>query len=158
VTPVVFAEEARTDALEAFGWYEEQRTGLGLVFREALDAAMERISREPGSFRIQSDTSVEFLSNVSRMLFSIASIQILYSSLQSCTDVATHEFGRAAADTCAHVTGPELPSSSDAIMQTRKDAFARCRSTAAWFFVIPKSSATSSPGRSSSIRSVTTAR
>jgi toxin ParE1/3/4 len=53
VTPVIFTEEARADVLEAFRWYEEQRGGLGLVYRAALDAAVERIARAPGSFAIQ---------------------------------------------------------------------------------------------------------
>src|SRR4051812_21178535 len=53
VSPVVFAEEARADALEAFSWYDERRKGLGLVFRAALDVAVARISREPESFPIQ---------------------------------------------------------------------------------------------------------
>jgi plasmid stabilization system protein ParE len=53
VTAVLFTVEARADALGAFEWYEEQRIGLGSVYRAALDAALERIAREPTSFAVQ---------------------------------------------------------------------------------------------------------
>jgi toxin ParE1/3/4 len=53
VTPVILTLEARADALEACRWCEEQHVGLGLVYRSALDGAVERISRTPESFAIQ---------------------------------------------------------------------------------------------------------
>jgi hypothetical protein len=40
VTTVKFEREAEDDALEAYDWYEQQRPGLGVRFRDALDAAV----------------------------------------------------------------------------------------------------------------------
>jgi toxin ParE1/3/4 len=47
VTPIILAEEARRDALEAFRYYEERQTGLGARFRDHLDVAISRIQRSP---------------------------------------------------------------------------------------------------------------
>ncbi|WP_437328366.1 type II toxin-antitoxin system RelE/ParE family toxin [Sorangium sp. So ce381] len=45
---VVFLAEARAEALETFRWYyEEQRSGLGAVFRRELDDAIKRIRSAP---------------------------------------------------------------------------------------------------------------
>lgn len=33
---VLLREEARSDVLEAFAWYEERRSGLGVELRDAL--------------------------------------------------------------------------------------------------------------------------
>ena len=44
---VLFLEGARAEAIDAFRWYEEQRPGLGRVFRSALGAAIARIRRNP---------------------------------------------------------------------------------------------------------------
>ncbi|WP_438025444.1 type II toxin-antitoxin system RelE/ParE family toxin [Sorangium sp. So ce233] len=44
---VVFLAEARAEALETFRWYEEQRSGLGAVFRRELDDAIKRIQDAP---------------------------------------------------------------------------------------------------------------
>ncbi|WCQ87489.1 MULTISPECIES: type II toxin-antitoxin system RelE/ParE family toxin [Sorangium] len=44
---VVFLAEARAEALETFHWYEEQRSGLGAVFRRELDDAIKRIWNAP---------------------------------------------------------------------------------------------------------------
>lgn len=44
---VILREEARSDALQAFEWYEERRAGLGIEFRDALDATIARIVRYP---------------------------------------------------------------------------------------------------------------
>jgi plasmid stabilization system protein ParE len=53
VTEIIFEPEAEADVLNAFAWYENQRRGLGLLFRGALDAALERIEREPLAFPVQ---------------------------------------------------------------------------------------------------------
>jgi plasmid stabilization system protein ParE len=44
---ILLREEARSDVLQAFAWYEEQRSGLGGEFRDALDATVARIGRHP---------------------------------------------------------------------------------------------------------------
>jgi plasmid stabilization system protein ParE len=47
VTSVIFLVEARAEALDIFRWYEEQRTGLGIVFGDALDTAIGRVRELP---------------------------------------------------------------------------------------------------------------
>ena len=47
MTRVLLRPEARTDALDAFGYYEQRRPGLGVEFREALDSAFARIVETP---------------------------------------------------------------------------------------------------------------
>ena len=44
---VLLREEARTGVLEAFAWYEERRSGLGVEFRDALEATIARAVRHP---------------------------------------------------------------------------------------------------------------
>ena len=44
---VLFLAEAELEVIEAFQWYERQRTGLGLEFLLALEAALERLRRAP---------------------------------------------------------------------------------------------------------------
>lgn len=44
---VLFLAEARAEALEAYRWYEEQRPGLGAIFRSALNDAIKRIRSTP---------------------------------------------------------------------------------------------------------------
>jgi plasmid stabilization system protein ParE len=50
--PIVFAEEARGDALEAYRYYEERQAGLGARFRDHLDAALSRIQRSPERYPV----------------------------------------------------------------------------------------------------------
>lgn len=45
--PVHLLPEAERDLEEAFWWYERQRTGLGLEFLLAFDAAVEGMRRLP---------------------------------------------------------------------------------------------------------------
>jgi plasmid stabilization system protein ParE len=52
VTELRFEEEAQQDALEAFGWYEAERPGLGFAFLDAVNAAVERIGHEPLAFAL----------------------------------------------------------------------------------------------------------
>ena len=46
---VRFEEEADAEYREAGRWYEGRRTGLGLEFFDAIDAAIDRIWRFPAS-------------------------------------------------------------------------------------------------------------
>jgi plasmid stabilization system protein ParE len=52
VIPVIFSLEARSEALDAFHWYEERRQGLGAAFRVELDAAIDGVASGPESFPI----------------------------------------------------------------------------------------------------------
>ena len=45
--PIVLRAEAQTDLLEARGWYEQQRPGLGDAFVEAVDQILTRIQEMP---------------------------------------------------------------------------------------------------------------
>jgi len=47
VSRVILLAEAREDALDAFRWYEEERLGLGGVFRASLNRTIQRIRRSP---------------------------------------------------------------------------------------------------------------
>ncbi|MBM4367026.1 MAG: type II toxin-antitoxin system RelE/ParE family toxin [Deltaproteobacteria bacterium] len=48
--PVVFRPEARTEVVEAWVWYEEQRPGLGDEMVACLDAAVAAASRNPEAY------------------------------------------------------------------------------------------------------------
>jgi toxin ParE1/3/4 len=52
VTTVTFEREAEDDALEAYDWYEQQRPGLGMRFRDALDAAVALLAENPRAFPV----------------------------------------------------------------------------------------------------------
>lgn len=45
--PLSIEPEAEADLLEAYEWYEKQRTGLGVEFIGCVDDALESISRQP---------------------------------------------------------------------------------------------------------------
>ena len=45
--PVHLLPEAERELESAFWWYERQRSGLGLEFLLAIDAAVERVRRLP---------------------------------------------------------------------------------------------------------------
>jgi toxin ParE1/3/4 len=45
--PLVLEPEAEADLLDAFEWYERQRTGLGHEFIDCVDDVLERISESP---------------------------------------------------------------------------------------------------------------
>lgn len=47
--PVEIRPEARAEIHEAFAWYEEKQPGLGYQFLYAVDAAIERLRRQPRS-------------------------------------------------------------------------------------------------------------
>jgi toxin ParE1/3/4 len=44
---LVLVSEAETDILEAYGWYEERRRGLGDEFLSCVDACLSGIARQP---------------------------------------------------------------------------------------------------------------
>ena len=45
--PVRFLDEAVAELEDASGWYQQQRSGLGLVFLAAIDRTVDRLSRWP---------------------------------------------------------------------------------------------------------------
>ena len=45
--PVVYRPEVRDEVDEAYGWYEEQRRGLGDEFLDAVQVALNRIQENP---------------------------------------------------------------------------------------------------------------
>jgi len=47
MTPVRFHPEAVAEADEAAAWYEARKSGLGLGFRKAIEAAVRRIEQAP---------------------------------------------------------------------------------------------------------------
>ena len=49
--PVVYRREVGRDLAGAYGWYEEQRAGLGEEFIAAVDASFDAIERFPEAFR-----------------------------------------------------------------------------------------------------------
>jgi hypothetical protein len=44
---LIIAPEAEQDIAEAYGWYEERRTGLGEEFLDCVDACIHAIARLP---------------------------------------------------------------------------------------------------------------
>ncbi len=50
---VVLIAAAREEALEAFRWYEQERPGLGKLFRARLNEAVRRIRSAPASHPMQ---------------------------------------------------------------------------------------------------------
>ena len=49
--PVVYRRKVGRDLAGAYGWYEEQRAGLGEEFLAAVDATFDAIERIPEMFR-----------------------------------------------------------------------------------------------------------
>jgi plasmid stabilization system protein ParE len=50
--PVVFTPAAHKELIAAQDWYERELSGLGRRFREAMDALVERVSRNPEQFPV----------------------------------------------------------------------------------------------------------
>jgi plasmid stabilization system protein ParE len=50
VYPVLFTLAARAELIDAQDWYENEVPGLGVRFRQAVDAAIERMSANPRLF------------------------------------------------------------------------------------------------------------
>lgn len=44
---LIVASEAEQDLVEAYGWYEEQRVGLGEEFLSCIDACIATVCRHP---------------------------------------------------------------------------------------------------------------
>ena len=49
--PILFRPLARLELDEAMGWYEQQKHGLGVELKEAVDQMFARIAETPGRFR-----------------------------------------------------------------------------------------------------------
>ncbi len=47
MTEVRFRAEARVDVAEAFEWYQRARSGLGVEFLEAIEAALDVVALSP---------------------------------------------------------------------------------------------------------------
>lgn len=47
------SQEAEDDMLEAYDWYEKQRSGLGEEFLESLGKARQSILQNPSTYRIR---------------------------------------------------------------------------------------------------------
>jgi len=47
------SHEAEDDILEAYVWYEQQKTGLGEELLESLDKARQSILQNPATYRIR---------------------------------------------------------------------------------------------------------
>ena len=50
--PVVLRRLALLDVVAAHEWYEAQRLGLGAEFETVVDAAVERIGRDPDAYEV----------------------------------------------------------------------------------------------------------
>ena len=49
---IVFTEAAREEFIEAQDWYEGEARGTGRIFRQAIDALVERMSGNPWQFPV----------------------------------------------------------------------------------------------------------
>lgn len=49
---LILAPEAEQDIAEAYGWYEDQRNGLGEEFLSCVDACIEAICRTPAIYAV----------------------------------------------------------------------------------------------------------
>ena len=49
---LVLVPEAEADVLEAYGWYEERRRGLGEEFLNCVDACLNGILRQPELYAV----------------------------------------------------------------------------------------------------------
>ena len=52
----IVAPEAELDIAEAYVWYESRRIGLGEEFLGSVDAALERICRQPMIYAVVHET------------------------------------------------------------------------------------------------------
>jgi plasmid stabilization system protein ParE len=52
---IILAPEARTDARDAYDWYEEQNQGLGDDFLSSLESAFLQIAHYPTRYPIRFD-------------------------------------------------------------------------------------------------------
>ena len=49
---LIITPEAEQDLAEAYGWYEDQRAGLGEEFLSCVDACLQAIQRAPRTWAI----------------------------------------------------------------------------------------------------------
>jgi toxin ParE1/3/4 len=49
---LIIAQEAYQDIRDSYGWYEQQRIGLGEEYLTCVDACIEQIQRIPQSCQI----------------------------------------------------------------------------------------------------------
>lgn len=49
---LILAPEAEQDIAEAYGWYGDQRSGLGEEFLSCVDACIEAICRAPEMYAV----------------------------------------------------------------------------------------------------------
>lgn len=69
VLPVVYRRKVGRDLAGAYGWYEEQRPGLGEEFLTAVDATFDAIEQVPGMFgRVHGEVR---RANVSRFPYAV---------------------------------------------------------------------------------------
>jgi hypothetical protein len=52
MNPVIFTPSARAELIDAQDWYENEASGLGRLFRAAVDAVIERMSANPRQFPV----------------------------------------------------------------------------------------------------------
>ncbi len=48
---IIIRPEARTDLLDAFNWYQEQRPGLGFDFKLCVDEVFSKLHRRPNIYK-----------------------------------------------------------------------------------------------------------
>jgi plasmid stabilization system protein ParE len=51
VRNIIFTPEAEEDADQGYFWYESKKIGLGREFLTAVDACLQKISRNPQSYQ-----------------------------------------------------------------------------------------------------------
>jgi len=52
MTAILFDPDARREFLEAVRFYEDRRLGLGLSFRQLIEAGLQQISEAPFRYRV----------------------------------------------------------------------------------------------------------
>ena len=48
---LIIRPEARTDLLDTFQWYQEQRSGLGFDFKLCVDAVLSKLQKYPTVYK-----------------------------------------------------------------------------------------------------------
>lgn len=54
--PLLLIQEAKTDAREAYQWYEEQAYGLGVDFLRCVEAVLDSVQRTPQLYPVVYET------------------------------------------------------------------------------------------------------
>ena len=58
IQPITFLDAAEVEASEAVDWYEERETGLGIEFRESVEATIFSIQNHPLTFPVVHGSNV----------------------------------------------------------------------------------------------------